>query len=69
MTVAPEALTPAEAQVLDLLCEGMSAKEIAKVRGVSFNTVEVQVKQLRAKRDVPSTLKLVVGELKSRLAA
>lgn len=64
-----EPLTPAETQVLDLLCEGNSPREIALARQASIETVRCQVGRMREKYGVPSTLKMVVIELKSRLAA
>jgi two-component system, NarL family, response regulator len=46
------ALTPRETQVLELIAEGMRNRQIASVLGLSEETVEVHVKNIRAKLDV-----------------
>jgi DNA-binding NarL/FixJ family response regulator len=46
------ALTPRETQVLELIAEGMRNRQIAKVLGLSEETVEVHVKNIRTKLDV-----------------
>jgi DNA-binding NarL/FixJ family response regulator len=46
------ALTPSETQVLELIAEGMRNRQIASVLGLSAETVEVHVKNIRAKLDV-----------------
>jgi two-component system NarL family response regulator len=45
-------LTPREIQVLELIAEGMRNREIGKVLGVTEETVDVHVKNIRAKLDV-----------------
>jgi two-component system, NarL family, response regulator len=45
-------LTPREVQVLELIAEGMRNREIAAVLALSEETVEVHVKNIRAKLDV-----------------
>jgi DNA-binding NarL/FixJ family response regulator len=49
---ARPALTPRETQVLELIAEGMRNRQIASVLGLSEETVEVHVKNIRAKLDV-----------------
>ena len=46
------ALTPRETQVLELIAEGMRNRQIASVLGLSEETVDVHVKNIRAKLDV-----------------
>jgi two-component system NarL family response regulator len=46
------ALTPRETQVLELIAEGLRNRQIASVLGLSAETVEVHVKNIRAKLDV-----------------
>lgn len=43
----PTAFTPAQAQIVDLLADGLSAKEIAVARGTSVETVRTQIKQAK----------------------
>ena len=49
---ARPALTPRETQVLELIAEGMRNRQIASVLGLSEETVEVHVKNIRTKLDV-----------------
>ena len=55
--IAPEVLqtfydlTPAEAELVGLLAEGVSLEEAAKRRGVTINTVRSQLKNVFAKTD------------------
>jgi DNA-binding CsgD family transcriptional regulator len=44
-------LTPAEAELVNLLAEGVSLEEAAKRRGVTINTVRSQLKNVFAKTD------------------
>ena len=44
-------LTPAEAELVVLLAEGVSLEEAAKRRGVTINTVRSQLKNVFAKTD------------------
>jgi DNA-binding CsgD family transcriptional regulator len=53
------ALTPCEHQVATLLCEGRTLAQIARLRGVSINTVKTQVRQLFRKLDVDTRVALV----------
>jgi DNA-binding CsgD family transcriptional regulator/PAS domain-containing protein len=56
-TISPEALqaaydlTPAEAELVGMLTEGLSLKGAARRRGVSLNTVRTQIKHVFAKTD------------------
>ncbi len=45
-------LTPREIQVLELIAEGMRNREIATVLGLSEETVDVHMKNIRAKLEV-----------------
>jgi RNA polymerase sigma factor (sigma-70 family) len=49
---ARPALTPRETQVIELIAEGMRNRQIASVLGLSEETVEVHVKNIRTKLDV-----------------
>ncbi len=42
-------LTPAEARVLELLCQGLEPREVAEAQGVFLSTVRTQVGAIRAK--------------------
>jgi DNA-binding CsgD family transcriptional regulator len=52
-------LTTAERAVADLLCEGHTLAQIARLRAVSANTVKSQVRQIFRKLDVDSRVALV----------
>lgn len=52
-------LTPAEAQVLQALCEGREPREIARRHGVCMTTVRTQVNKIREKADVASIRDLI----------
>jgi DNA-binding CsgD family transcriptional regulator len=52
-------LTPSEREVSALLCEGKTLAQIARLRGVSINTVKSQVRQIFRKLDVDSRVALV----------
>lgn len=52
-------LTPAETQVLSLLCDGMCIKEIARQRACSVHTVRSQTASLLAKNGVRSQRELL----------
>lgn len=52
-------LTPAESAVARGLCAGRTLAQIARLRGVSPNTVKSQVRQIFRKLDVDSRLELV----------
>jgi len=52
-------LTTAEQAVADFLCEGRTLAQIARLRGVSPNTVKSQVRQIFRKLNVDSRVALV----------
>ncbi len=53
------ALTPAETRVLQLLCEGLEPREIAKANGVGMATVRTQVHCIRDKTGAASIRALI----------
>jgi len=52
-------LTVAEKSVAELLCEGRTLAQVARLRGVSLNTVKSQVRQIFRKLNVDSRVALV----------
>jgi DNA-binding CsgD family transcriptional regulator len=52
-------LTASEREVSRLLCDGRTLAQIARLRGVSINTVKSQVRQIFRKLDVDSRVALV----------
>lgn len=52
-------LTPSEHEVAGLLCDGRTLAQIARLRGVTINTVKSQVRQIFRKLDVDSRVALV----------
>lgn len=52
-------LTGSEREVADRLCEGRTLAQIARLRGVTINTVKSQVRQIFRKLDVDSRVALV----------
>jgi DNA-binding CsgD family transcriptional regulator len=54
-----EVLTSAERAVADFLCDGRTLAQIARLRGVSPNTVKSQVRQIFRKLNVESRVALV----------
>ena len=52
-------LTRSERAVADQLCEGRTLAQIARLRGVTINTVKSQVRQIFRKLDVDSRVALV----------
>lgn len=52
-------LTPAEARVLELLCEGMDPRSIAEVNAVGMATVRTQVHAIREKTGTCSIRELI----------
>jgi DNA-binding CsgD family transcriptional regulator len=53
------ALTPAEREVAEQLCQGRTLAQIARLRGVSVNTIKTQVRQVFRKLDVETRVALV----------
>jgi len=56
---AAPTLTTAEQAVAEQLCEGRTLAQIARMRGVSTNTVKSQVRQIFRKLNVDSRVSLV----------
>jgi len=56
---AARILTTAEQAVAEQLCEGRTLAQIARLRGVSSNTIKSQVRQIFRKLDVDSRVALV----------
>lgn len=52
-------LSPAETQVLQLLCEGLQPQEIAERQGVAIATVRTQIACIRTKTDTASIAALI----------
>ena len=52
-------LTPSELEVSAQLCDGRTLAQIARLRGVTINTVKSQVRQIFRKLDVDSRVALV----------
>ena len=52
-------LTASERQVAERLCEGWTLAQIARLRGVTINTVKSQVRQIFRKLDVDTRVALV----------
>ena len=57
--VVTRGLTTAEQAVADELCEGRTLAQIARLRGVTTNTVKSQVRQIFRKLNVESRVALV----------
>mgnify|MGYP001214812700 CR=1 FL=1 len=52
-------LTPSEAEVARLVARGLSYKEIARIRGRSFSTIDHQLRSIREKTGAASTAALI----------
>ncbi len=52
-------LTSSEREVAERLCEGRTLAQIARLRGVTINTVKSQVRQIFRKLDVDTRVALV----------
>lgn len=66
--IAP-AVTPRQAEVRDLVVEGLADAEIAEALGIAVRTVAVHVHALLAAHGVPSRTALAVAVLRRRLLA
>jgi DNA-binding CsgD family transcriptional regulator len=55
----PQRLAPSERAVAWQLCEGKTLAQIARLRGVTINTIKSQVRQIFRKLDVDSRVSLV----------
>ncbi len=58
-TSAWAGLTPAETDVARLVAKGISYKQIARIRGRSFSTIDHQLRSIREKTGAPSTAALI----------
>ncbi len=54
-----DTLTESEIEVAGLVARGLSYKEIARIRGRSFSTIDHQLRSIRRKLNVTSTAELV----------
>jgi DNA-binding CsgD family transcriptional regulator len=52
-------LTPSETEVAGLVAKGLSYKEIARIRGRSFSTIDHQLRSIREKTGATSTATLI----------
>jgi len=59
-TMAAHGLTPREAEVANLLCEGLAAKQVARELYISVHTVRDHVKAIHRKVGVGSRAELLV---------
>ncbi|MFZ1866707.1 MAG: helix-turn-helix transcriptional regulator [Polyangiales bacterium] len=55
----PEGTTPAEQEIIDLMLQGLTAKEIAEQRGASLRTVTTQLGMIFRKAGVNSQAELI----------
>ena len=55
----PEGATPAEQEIIDLMLQGLTAKEIAEQRGASLRTVTTQLGMIFRKAGVNSQAELI----------
>jgi DNA-binding NarL/FixJ family response regulator len=62
-------LTPRERQILQLIAQGNSNKDIAGLLGVSVNTVSVHRNNLMHKLDVHRTAELVIYAIRNGLVS
>ncbi|WP_424243940.1 two-component system NarL family response regulator [Elusimicrobium posterum] len=64
----PSGLTPKEKQILQLIAEGYSSKEIAKEFGLSLNTIHVHRNNIMRKLDIHKQAELVRYAIKEGIA-
>lgn len=64
---APELLTPRQRETLQLIAEGKSTKEIARVLDISVKTVETHRQQLMERLDIHDIAGLVRFAIRNRL--
>ncbi len=60
-------LTPREREILQLLAEGKSNKEVANLLGISVNTAEAHRANIMLKLDVRSLAELVVYAIRNKI--
>jgi two-component system response regulator NreC len=65
--VAPDPLTPRERQVLQMVGEGKSSKDVARLLGISAKTAESHRARLMRKLDIHETASLVRYAIRSGL--
>jgi two-component system nitrate/nitrite response regulator NarL len=63
-----ETLTPRERDILDLLAEGLSSKQIAQLNGLSVRTVESHRLNLKRKLDIEGQAELIKFAVEHRRA-
>ena len=68
-TIGADPLTPRERQVLQLVAEGKSTKEVAQVLGVTAKTAESYRSRLKVKLDIHDTAGLVRYAIREGLVA
>jgi len=61
-SAAPDGLTPAESEILQLLRSGLTNQAIASERGTSLRTVAIQVSSLLRKLGVSSRVELTLAK-------
>lgn len=61
-------LTPRQSQVLDLLIEGLTAKQIAARLGISYRTVQDKAEAVRRKYGAKNRFQLVKLVVQGRAA-
>jgi DNA-binding NarL/FixJ family response regulator len=60
-------LTQTEGSIVELLADGFTAPDIAKVRGTSVHTVRTQIETMRNKCGAHSTTQLVAKYLRGEV--
>jgi DNA-binding NarL/FixJ family response regulator len=60
-------LTPREREILQLLAEGKSNKEVANILGISVNTAEAHRANVMLKLDVHSLAELVIYAIRNKI--
>jgi DNA-binding CsgD family transcriptional regulator len=60
-------LTPREREILQLLAEGKSNKEVAAILGISVNTAEAHRANIMLKLDLHSITELVVYAVRNKI--
>jgi DNA-binding NarL/FixJ family response regulator len=66
---APEALTAREREIVQLIAEGASTKEIASVLGISVKTADTHRANLMRKLDIHSVSEIVRYAIRNRMIA
>lgn len=62
-----EPITPAEQEILELLAQGKTNKQIAKARGTQLRTIEAQVSTLLSKTGCQRRTELAAKYLRGQL--